>query len=266
MKKKERRKNKMNTSGDAAESIVRMGLQGFDVAARITGSGAKEIAILLYTILKDKEQVKGKTKLVNMLKSGKELKVFSIKEDDFKKFTDEAKRYGVLFSALINKKEKNSDGMIDIMVRAEDASKINRIVERFNLATVDTASIKSEIQKSKDEKDKGIVVKSVEERLVDDILSKPINKEDNELSNPNVAKTEKSPLLEPISNNKNKSEMGANLDKPSVRKEIKSIREEQKAKAELDKSELKNEKTTKNKTTKHKQPKNKKRKSKERGM
>lgn len=98
----------MNTSGDAAESIVRMGLQGFDVAARITGSGAKEIAILLYTILKDKEQVKGKTKLVNMLKSGKELKVFSIKEDDFKKFTDEAKRYGVLFSALINKKEKNS--------------------------------------------------------------------------------------------------------------------------------------------------------------
>ena len=36
----------MNTSGDAAESIVRMGLQGFDVAARITGSGAKEVAIL----------------------------------------------------------------------------------------------------------------------------------------------------------------------------------------------------------------------------
>ena len=44
----------MNTSGDAAESIVRMGLQGFDVAARITGSGAKEVAILIYTILKDK--------------------------------------------------------------------------------------------------------------------------------------------------------------------------------------------------------------------
>ena len=255
----------MNTSGDAAESIVRMGLQGFDVAARITGSGAKEVAILIYTILKDKNQVKGKTKLVNMLKSGKELKVFSVKEDDFKKFTDEAKRYGVLFSALINKREKNSDGMIDIMVRAEDASKINRIVERFNLATVDTASIKSQIQKSKDEKDKGIVVKSVEERLVDDILSKPISKEENEMSNPKVAKTEKSPLSEPTSNNKNKSDKGTKSEKPSVREEIKSIKEEQKKERDLDKSELKNEKTQPNKTTKHKQPKSKKKKSKERG-
>lgn len=254
----------MNTSGDAAESIVRMGLQGFDVAARITGSGAKEVAILIYTILKDKNQVKGKTKLVNMLKSGKELKVFSVKEDDFKKFTDEAKRYGVLFSALINKREKNSDGMIDIMVRAEDASKINRIVERFNLATVDTASIKSQIQKSKDEKDKSIVVKSVEERLVDDILSKPINKEENVPTNPNVAKTEKSPLSEPILDNKSKSEMGANLDKPSVREELKAIKQEQKVKSELDSNELKNEKPSKNKTTKHKQPK--KKKSKERGI
>ena len=56
-----------------------------------------------------------------MLKSGKELKVFSVKYDDLKKFTEEAKRYGVLFSALIDKKQKNVDGMVDIMVKAEDA-------------------------------------------------------------------------------------------------------------------------------------------------
>ena len=210
----------MNTSGDAAESIVRMSLQGTEVAVRIMGSGAKNFAVLLYTIMKDQQQIKGKTKLVNMLKSGKELKVFSVKEEDFKRFTQEAKRYGVLFSAVVNKKEKNSDGMIDIMVRAEDASKINRIVERFNLATVDTASIKSEIQKSKDSKDKGIVVKSIEEKLVDDILSKPISKEENEVSNPQVAKTEKSPLSEPILNNKNKSDQGTKSEKPSVKLKI----------------------------------------------
>ncbi len=255
----------MNTSGDAAESIVRMSLQGLDVAVRIAGSGAKNFAVLLYTVLKDQQQVKGKTKLVNMLKSGKELKVFSVKQEDFKKFTEEAKRYGVLFSAVVNKKQKDSDGMVDIMVKAEDAGKINRIVDRFKLATVDTASIKSEIQKSKDSKDKELVVKSLEEKLVDDILSKPISKEENEVSNPQVAKTEKNPLSEPTLNNKNKSEEGANSDKPSVREEIKSIKEEQKAKAELDKTELKNENTTKNKTTKHKQLKSKKKKSKERG-
>ena len=155
--------------------------------------------------------------------------------------------------------------MVDIMVRAEDASKINRIVDRFNLATVDTASIKSEIQKSKDSKDKGVVIKSVEERLVDDILSKPISKEENEVSNPQQAKMEKSPLSEPTSNNKSKSDKGTKSEKPSVREEIKSIKEEQKKEKDLDKSELKNEKTPKNKETKHKQPKSKKKKSKERG-
>ena len=162
----------MNTSGDAAESIVRMSLQGLEVAVKLSGSGAKNIAAIMITMLKDQKQTKGKTRLTNMLKSGKELKVFTVKEEDFRKFTEEAKRYGVLFCALKGK-GKSLDGMVDIMVRAEDASKINRIVDRFNLATVDTASIKSEIQKSKDSKDKGVVIKSVEERLVDDILSKP---------------------------------------------------------------------------------------------
>jgi len=249
----------MNTSGDAAESIIRMSLQGIEVAARISGSGAKNVAVLLCAILKEQEKVKGKTKLVNMLKSGKELKVFSVKYDDLKKFTEEAKRYGVLFSALIDKKQKNVDGMVDIMVKAEDAGKINRIVERFNLATIDTASIKSDIQKSKESKDKGIEIKSVEEKLVDDILSKPVNKEENEISNPQVAKTEKSPLSEPSLENKRKLEEGAKLEKPSVRERIKEIKKERMAKPELDKSSKEKEKKSKNKTTKHKQKKKKER-------
>ena len=129
----------MNTSSDAAEQIVRLSLEGFEVAAKITGSGAKNIGVLLYALLKDKNKTSGKTKLTNMLKSGKELKVFSVKADEFKKFTEEAKRYGVLYSALINKKMNSHDGVIDIMVRAEDASKINRIVERFKLSSYEEA-------------------------------------------------------------------------------------------------------------------------------
>ena len=46
----------MNTSGDAAEQIVRMSLEGFEVAAKITGAGAKNIAVLLYAILKEEKK------------------------------------------------------------------------------------------------------------------------------------------------------------------------------------------------------------------
>ena len=156
--------------------------------------------------------------------------------------------------------------MVDIMVRAEDASKINRIVKRFDLGTYDGATIKSEIVKDKAEKnakDMGVQEKSAEDKLVDDILSKPVQKEENEVSNPNVAKMEKSPPSEHSSENKNKSEMGTKSKKPSVREELKNIKEEQKAKLDLDNSDRK--KDVPNKVAEHKQPTPKKKKSKERG-
>ena len=64
----------MSVSGDSAEQVVRLSLEGFEVIAKLTGSGAKNIAALLYTIMKDQKQTKGKTRINNMLKSGKSLK------------------------------------------------------------------------------------------------------------------------------------------------------------------------------------------------
>lgn len=54
----------MNTSGEAAEQIVRMSLEGFEVAAKITGAGAKNIAVLLYSILKRKRKQRAKQGLL----------------------------------------------------------------------------------------------------------------------------------------------------------------------------------------------------------
>ena len=92
----------MTNSGDAAEQIVRMSLEGTEVALRLTGSAAKNIAAALYTIAKNKDRnkIKGHQRLSAMLKSGKELKVFTISEDHLKQFATEAKRYGVVYCAL----------------------------------------------------------------------------------------------------------------------------------------------------------------------
>ena len=60
------------------------------------------------------------------------------RDTDLKQFCEASKKYGVLYCVL---KDRNADdGITDVMVRAEDASKINRIFERFQLATVDTVS------------------------------------------------------------------------------------------------------------------------------
>ena len=139
----------MSYSGDAAEQVVRLSLETGEVAVKLAGAGAKQLAILLYAILREQKKTKGKTRLTNMLRSGKELKVFAVKDSDLQLFCREAKKYGVLYCVL--KDRDATDGITDIMVRAEDASKINRIFERFNLATVDMAEIRSEIERSRQE-------------------------------------------------------------------------------------------------------------------
>lgn len=235
-------------SGESAESVVRMSLNGVEVAAKITGSTAKAVLLMAVSAIKDVKQVKGKTSLNKMLKSGKELNIFSLKAEDLEKFTQEAKRYGVLYCAVMDKKNEDLDGMVDIMVRAEDAPKINRIVERFKFATIDQAQLKTELEETginnliKESKAKGIEIKDIDEAMIDEILNDPLKKEEQQI-NPNVAKTEKSPLSEPSLENKKNLE-GTKLEKPSVRETLKQITEDKK-KAENQKEKLGEEPTKK---------------------
>ena len=266
----------MNTGGEAAEQIVRMSLEGFEVAAKITGAGAKNIAVLLYSILKEEKKTKGKARLTNMLRSGKELKVFTVKNGDLKKFTQEAKKYGVLYCVLADRGNKDPNAEVDVIARAEDASKISRIAERFKLASENTASIVTEAEKSKEEKtgqpepDIGVQEKAEKDKLLDELMGKPVQKEKN-AQNPSVAKTEKSPQSEPISEQPKKSAEGATLtkdEKPSVREELRKIKESRKEQEAdtpsfLDKSSASDRaKKQPADKTEHKQPQRKKKKPK----
>ena len=165
----------MNAGGETADQAVRMTLQGIEMAANVAlkagGMASKSLAVTLYAILTDKKKVKGKTRLANMLKSGKELKVFAVHHSDLKKFCEEAKRYGVLYSVL--KERNNTDGICDIMVRAEDAAKISRIVDKYELATIDTEAMrKAALAKQPDEfKD----VKPLTEKEHDELVSSLLN-------------------------------------------------------------------------------------------
>lgn len=267
----------MNTGGEAAEQIARMSLEGFEVAAKITGAGAKNIAILLYSILKEEKKTKGKARLTSMLRSGKELKVFTVKNGDLKKFTQEAKKYGVLYCVLTDRKNKDPNAEVDVIARAEDASKISRIVERFNLASVDTASIVTEAEKSKDAKDGqpepdiGVQEKAEKDKLLDELMGKPVQKEEN-APNPSVAKAEKSPQSEPTLEQPKKSAEGATMtkaEKPSVREELRKIKEGRKEQ-EADVSPAKEKSSDRAKKppagkTEHKQPQKRKRRPKSKG-
>ena len=217
----------MTTGGDAAEQVVRLSLEGVEVALRITGEGAKHVAVLLAAALKEEHKTKGKARLTSMIRSGKELKVFSVQNKDLKKFSAEAKRYGVLYCALKDRDNKSDYATIDIIARADDASKIQRIIERFELAVVDRNTITRAAQRNINrENENEKIKKSKEDLLLDEILSTS-GKGETDTSNPYYAKTEKSPLSERNYGKENQSAEGTvrRQQKPSVRKKLQGYAE-----------------------------------------
>lgn len=226
----------MSTQAEAADQVVKIMLEGSEHAIKIAGAGAKQIAILLYALLKDQKRTKGKTRLSNMLRSGKELRIFPIKADDLKKFCKEAKKYGVLYCALRQKKAK--DGVVDVMARAEDASKINRIFERLQITAVDVASVRSEVVKAKDAPatNKEVPERVVPEKdpadlFVEELFAAAPNKEQMHTANPTLATGSATNRSAPTSK-KSKAQASEPermplAQKPSVREKLEALRREQ---------------------------------------
>ena len=225
----------MNTSGEAADQVVRMSLEVGEAALKISGTGAKHLAVMLYAVLKEKKKTKGRVRLETLVKSGRPLTVFSVKESDLKQFVQEAKRYGVLYCAVRNPRG-SSDGLVDVIVKEEDAPRINRIVDRFQFASVtEAAKIKTEIERTRAEKakagksekqekkpekvqvqqekqgqaepEKDYPQKSKEDQLMDELFGESVKKEGKE-QNPSLAKTTKSRLSEPTSKKQEKTAEG----------------------------------------------------------
>lgn len=285
----------MSYSGDAAEQVVRLSLETGEVAVKLAGEGAKQLAILLYAILREQKKTKGKTRLTNMLRSGKELKVFAVKDSDLQLFCREAKKYGVLYCVL--KDRDATDGLTDIMVRAEDASKINRIFERFNLATVDMAEVRSEIERSRQEQQNDApeapAAEPMSEQEVDELLDAMFSpppaqegelpapertapeqdkdefleavlgasptREEGQTENPTEGRIEKSRQSEPTSKPKEPTAPGTSdpqqRSRPSVRQELKEITAEQREKAAKGKEQSKPTKGPKHKAPQKYKPK-----------
>ena len=252
----------MSVNGDASEQVVRLSLEGFEVIAKLTGSGAKNLAAMLYTMMKDKNknQTKGKMKLTRMLQTGKPLKIFTISKEDLKVFAKEAKTYGITYCAIRDKKSKEVDDMVDVIVKEEDASRINRIVEKFKLTTVDTVKMKTEVTKSIEDreaqkKEMGVQEKSKEQQLEEILAEKPLQKEQATNENFNVAKTEKSPLSKPSSmTSKTQEGVSKGAKKPSVKKELAELKVEAE---KLDNSKTKERNSTHSKSNKTKKTKTK---------
>ena len=262
----------MSQQGEAAEQIVNMAtnvtVKGVECATNLAGKGALSLATFLIAVLKDQKRTKGKARMKAF--NGKPTKVFVIKNKDMKIFAEEAKKYGVLYAAVVNKKQP--DGLVDVVVNANDAARVNRIADRFALSTVDVEKIRADIEKSREAKAKQSAAKerttppaekeahTVDDKTLDDILGKPAPQKTEhkppaditeKVANPTKARTERSNPSAPFSNSKERSDaesFESERTRPSVRQQIKEIKDERREKIAQQPARDKTRQTT------HKQP------------
>ena len=277
----------MSNGGDAAEQIIRISLDGVDYAIRIAGTGAKNLISLLMALAKSKKnqppnlKPSGKERLKRMIKSGRPLDVFPVREQDIRAFTQEAKKYGIVYCA-VRDKEPKADGMVDVLVRKEDSPKINRVMERLQYATVDKTSIKSEIVKNKSEKGVEPAVPDKSDNLdVDSFLNSVLPDEGKSKEGQNQAvqlpeqqtapEVKQGLFFTTARTKQNLSGRGlensssperSSSEPPSVKEEIKKIRSELNEQAKERTEEPQRSKPGKQQTTRHKQPNTRKPKNK----
>lgn len=263
---------KLNTTGDAAEQTFRIVIEETEFVIRIAGSLLKETIAMMYAISKDNKQNSvGKTNLSNMLKNCKDIRIFTVQKKDLDKFVEEAKNYGIYYCTLIDKADKSENAIVDIMVRGDDAPRVNRIVERFDLEITDTAALRTksikengkeeiiiddnneQIEKVDDAKIADIMgdVPSIDEEKMADIMGKvQVNEEEvkDGVSNIFLHKVEvqSGHFSESIKEETVKKEV-----KKSVREQLKELTNEMKQKAnEMTKEKGKDKKNKKKEKSK----------------
>ena len=238
---------------------------GAELTLKVTGMIAKDLSTFLYAVLTGAKQVKGKASLLKMLKTGKELKTFSIRTDDLKLFIEKAKERGVLFHVI--KDLDPLDDITEIMTTSDHAETVASIAERFKLATVrETATIQSEYKEKPGKEKDTPADKSAEDFMAFlnekfegsmDIKDAP-KQERPDAANPTLA-AGNLPQQNPSKSSSGKAEGRTGTDaRPSTREQLTEIKMTMREKTSTGTPPAKGKSTRSTKPAKSKPPKEKK--------
>ncbi|MCR4839113.1 MAG: PcfB family protein [Eubacterium sp.] len=168
----------MDNGAEMADQIVRIVLQGSVFLVKTAGSGAAQMINFLAAASKNRANSAGQQSLKKLLESGSQTTLFTIRgQENYDKFREMAKPYGIAFAAVKLPADLASDEVFDVLVRVEDAAKINRVIERLGMADVKDVSSGATAEV--------IAPETVEEREIADVrdlLGKMLQRSETELN------------------------------------------------------------------------------------
>ncbi len=200
-------------STQAADEVIRVAVRGAGLALRLAGRGAERMSRLLFSALSEKNRSRGRTRLINLLRSGRELKVLTVKDTDLTLFLRAAKRYGVLFTAL--KDRQLDDGVTDILIKAEDMLRVKRMTERYGIGEAEH----SEITEKQSEGKKALAAQEKRDEYLIDVMGK------GKTERPFSDRTEQRDPSGLFSEKRSITEEDVSEGRPSVLRELKRLSE-----------------------------------------
>ena len=120
----------MDVSAETADLVVKESLQATESAAKLLGSGVKNVAALLLAIAKDNYKVVGKTNSRRLARDPAPAEVIRIKKEDMGQFQKLAKEFGVLF--FFAQKKGNKSGYVNVVSTQNYAAQLNAVKGNFS--------------------------------------------------------------------------------------------------------------------------------------
>lgn len=117
----------MDVSAEAADLVVKESLQATESAAKLLGSGVKNVAALLLALARDDYKVVGKTSSKRLAKDPAPAEVIRIKKEDMGQFQKLAKEFGVLF--FFAQKKGNESGYVNVVSSQNYIPQLNAVME-----------------------------------------------------------------------------------------------------------------------------------------
>ena len=117
----------LDVNAEAADLVVREGIQATESAVKLAGTGLKNVAALLLALQRQDNKVVGKTSAKRLARDPAPAVVVPLKQEDMRRFQKLAKEYGILY--FIAQKKGNDTGYVNIVSNQNYAAQLNAVME-----------------------------------------------------------------------------------------------------------------------------------------
>ena len=117
----------MDVSAEAADLVVKEGIQATESAVKLAGSALKNVAALLLALKRQDNKVVGKTNAKRLARDPAPAVVIPLKREDRGRFKKLAQEYGILY--FIAQKKGNTSGYINVVSNQNYAAQLNAVME-----------------------------------------------------------------------------------------------------------------------------------------